>query len=378
VRRTVYSSDHEEWRKTLATFFQKEVKPRYPSWVEAGRPESWLFQRAGQLGLLGLQAPEEFGGGGVDTSFKFNAIVTEELQAAGLALGGLRLHTDICMPYFVRYANEEQRERWLPGLVSGDEVAAIAISEPGTGSDMRSIATAAVRDGDEFIVNGAKTFISNGSIADLVIVVVRIDGQEGLSLLVVEGTTPGFEHGRSLDKIGLKAQDVAELFFLDARVPAANVLGEIGRGFEYLSANLVQERLSIALNSQAAAVAALATTLDYVKERKAFGTTIGSFQNSKFELAACATEVEAGQALADAALEAMDNGELTAADAAKVKLFCSEVQGRVVDRCLQLHGGYGYMMEQPIAQAYADARVSRIFGGSSEIMKVIIAKSLGL
>jgi alkylation response protein AidB-like acyl-CoA dehydrogenase len=340
-----------------------------------------LFSRAGEIGILGLQAPEEFGGGGVKTSFKFNAIVSEEAQAAGMALGGLRLQTDICMPYFVRYANDKQALRWIPRLVSGEAISAIAISEPGTGSDVRSIATTAVRDGDEYIINGSKTFISNGSIADLLIVVVKIAdpaGADQLSLIVVEGDTPGFTKGRNLEKIGLKAQDVAELSFIDARVPVENLLGDAGRAFDYLMANLVQERLSIAINSQAAAVAALQVTLNYVKERKAFGATVGSFQNTKFELAACAAEIEAGQAMADQALSALDDGELTPVDAAKVKLFLTETQGRVVDRCLQLHGGYGYVLEYPIAHAYADARVSRIYGGSSEIMKVIIAKSMDL
>ena len=380
MQRTIYESEHEEWRRTVRSFFLDEVSPRYPSWIEEGSPEPWFWKRAGEIGILGLQVPEAYGGGGSE-SFKFNAVVGEEAQAAGLALGGLRLHMDICMPYVLAYANDEQRSRWLPRLASGDSVLAIAISEPATGSDMRAVATTAVRDGNQYVVNGAKTFISNGSIADVVIVAVKTDTESprnGLSLLVIEEGTPGFSHGRRLDKMGLKAQDVAELYFADVRVPLTNRLGDEGDGWAYLTANLAQERLSIAINSQAAAVAALAMTLDYVRERRAFGTSIGSFQNSKFELATCATEIAAGQALVDHAIEALDARALTPTDAATVKLYCTEMQGRVVDRCLQLHGGYGYMSEYPISRAYTDARVSRIYGGSSEIMRVIIAKDLGL
>jgi alkylation response protein AidB-like acyl-CoA dehydrogenase len=266
-------------------------------------------------------------------------------------------------------------------LVSGDAVSALAMSEPGAGSDMKAITTRAVRNGDHYIVYGSKTFISNGANADLIVTAVKTDpeaGREGLSLLVIEGDSPRLIRGRKLEKLGLKSQDLAELIFDDVVVPAENLLGEEGKGFAYLAENLAQERLSIAVNSQAAAVKALRDTVEYTKGRKAFGTTVASFQNTKFELAACATEVEAGQSLLDRALLAHEDGKLSAADAAMVKLYCTELQGRVIDRCLQLHGGYGYMMEYPIARAYADARVSRIYAGSSEVMKVIIARSLGL
>jgi alkylation response protein AidB-like acyl-CoA dehydrogenase len=380
MRRTIFTSEHEDFRAVVRAFYADEIVPQYPDWEKAGAPPREFWRRAGELGLLGIQVPSEFGGAGVD-SFLFNVVLTEESQAAGLALGGLRVHTDICMPYFLRYCTDEQRKRWLPRLASGDAVTALAMSEPGAGSDVKALAARAVRDGDHYVVNGAKTFISNGFTADLVITAVKTDpaaGREGLSLLVIEGGTPGFERGRRLEKIGLKAQDLAELSFTDVRVPADNMLGAEGRGFAYLTANLAQERLSIAVNSQAAAAQAVRTTVDYVTQRQAFGTTVASFQNTKFELAACATEVAAGQALLDAALGAHEAGELTAADAAKAKLFCTELQGRVVDRCLQLHGGYGYMLEYPIARAYADARVSRIYAGSSEVMKVIIARDLGL
>ena len=380
MRRTLFTQDHDAFREVVRSFYEKEAVPHYAAWEAAGHPPRDFWLRAGELGLLGVQVPEQFGGGG-ETSFLYNVILTEEAQRAGLALGGVRVHTDICMPYFLDLATEEQQARWLPRLVSGEAVAALAMSEPGAGSDVKSLTTRAERDGDCYVVNGSKTFISNGLVADLVILAVKTDpaaGRDGISLLVVEGGTPGFARGRKLEKIGLKPQDLAELSFTDMRVPVENLLGEEGRGFRYLTRNLAQERLSIAVNSQAAAAQAILTTVAYVRERRAFGTTVASFQNTKFELAACATDVEAGQSLLDRALAAHEAGELTPADAAKVKLFCTELQGRVVDRCLQLHGGYGYILEYPIAKAYADARVSRIYAGSSEIMKTIIAKELGL
>jgi acyl-CoA dehydrogenase len=380
MKRTIFTEDHDAFRSLVRAFYAEHVVPEYGEWERAGAPPREFWTAAGKLGLLGMQVPEEYGGGGQD-SFLFNVILTEETQHAGIALGGLRMHTDIAMPYFLHHANAEQQSRWLPRLVNGDAVVALAMSEPGAGSDMKAISTRAVREADSYVVNGSKMFISNGATADLIVTAVKTDvsaGRAGLSLLVIEGDSAGLERGRKLQKLGLKAQDLAELTFDDVRVPVENRLGEEGKGFEYLTQNLAQERLSIAVNSQAAAVTALRDTVAYTKDRKAFGTTVSSFQNTKFELAACATDIEAGQALLDSALTAHENGELQAADAAKVKLFCTELQGRVIDRCLQLHGGYGYMLEYPIARAYADARVSRIYAGSSEVMKVIIAKSLGL
>jgi acyl-CoA dehydrogenase len=380
VQRMLFNDEHETFRSTVRGFYAKSVLPEYDKWEADGAPPRHFWYAAGELGLLGIQVPEQFGGGGTD-SFLFNVILTEEAQHAGVALGGLRVHTDIAMPYFLNLANDEQCRRWLPRLVSGDALAALAMSESAAGSDVKSITTRAVRDGDSYVVNGSKTFISNGLHADLIVTAVKTDpaaGREGLSLLVIDGAAPGVSRGRKLEKLGLKAQDLAELNFDDVRVPVGDLLGHEGEGFEYLTHNLAQERLSIAVNSQAAAVKALADTVAYVKERKAFGTTVASFQNTKFELAACATEIEAGQALLDRALMAHELDQLAAADAAKVKLYCTELQGRVVDRCLQLHGGYGYMLEYPIAKAYADARVSRIYAGSSEVMKVIIARSMGL
>ncbi len=380
MRRSLFNDDHQAFREMVRSFYEETIVPEYAEWERAGAPPRDFWTAAGKLGLLGIQVPEEFGGGG-ESSFLYNVILTEETQHVGIALGGLRMQTDIAMPYFLRVANREQQQRWLPRLVSGEALSALAMSEHGTGSDMKAVATRAVRRGDTYVVNGSKTFISNGANADLVITAVKTDpdaGRNGLSLLVIEADSPGFSRGRKLEKLGLKAQDLAELNFDDVEVPAENLLGREGQGFELLSENLPQERLSVAVNSQAAAVKALDDTIDYTKGRKAFGAPVASFQNTKFELAACATEIEAGQALVDRALIDHEHGELTAADAAKVKLFCTELQGRVIDRCLQLHGGYGYMMEYPIARAYADARVSRIYAGTSEMMKVIIAKSLGL
>jgi acyl-CoA dehydrogenase len=380
MKRTLFNADHDAFRATVRAFYAEQVVPEYAEWERAGAPPRHFWTAAGKLGLLGIQVPEEFGGGGQD-SYLFNVILTEESQHAGIALCGLRMQTDIAMPYFLNVANAEQKSRWLPRLISGDAVAALAMSEPGAGSDMKAIATRAVRDGDNYIVYGSKTFISNGANADLIVTAVKTNpeaGREGLSLLVIEGDSPRLTRGRKLEKLGLKSQDLAELIFDDVVVPAKNLLGEEGKGFAYLTENLAQERLSIAVNSQAAAVKALHDTVEYTKARKAFGTTVSSFQNTKFELAACATDVEAGQSLLDRALLAHEDGALSPSDAAMVKLFCTELQGRVIDRCLQLHGGYGYMMEYPIARAYADARVSRIYAGSSEVMKVIIARSLGL
>ncbi|WP_188190255.1 acyl-CoA dehydrogenase family protein [Nonomuraea sp. SYSU D8015] len=382
MRRTVFDEDHEAFRATVRDFLVREVVPVYPEWEKAGAAPRDFYRLAGKLGILGLQVPEEYGGGG-QRSFKFNAVVNEELARAKLGLGPVRVHTDIVLPYLLRYTGEEQKRRWLPGVASGELMTAIAMTEPGTGSDLAGIASTAVLDGEHYVLNGAKTFITGAVNADLVLVVARTappadDRRAGLSILVVESAAPGFSVGRNLDKLGLKAQDTAELAFADVPVPAANLLGEEGRAFDYLRHNLAQERLSIAVNAQAAAATALEVTLAYVGERNVFGRPLSGFQNTKFVLAECATDVEAGQALVDRALEEHDAGGLSAADAAKVKLFCTELQSRVVDKCLQLHGGYGYVLEYPIARMYADARVTRIYGGTSEVMKSIIAKSIGL
>ena len=375
MERTVFSEQHEEWRSEVRDFLTSEVVPSYAEWEAELMPPRSFWTRAGEVGILGIGVPAEYGGL-PDSGFKHSAVVTEEAQRAGLAIGGVRVHTDICMPYFLEYADTEQKERWLPRLARGDAVVALAMSEPGAGSDMKAMSTRAVRDGDHYVVNGTKTFISNGRGADLIILAVKTDpaeGRRGISLLVVEVPTDGFERGPSLDKVGLKAQDLCELYFTDVAVPAANLLGEENRGFEYMTSNLAQERLSIAINAQAAAVAALEVSLEEFA-----GGNGSTPQHVKFELAGCAAEVEAGQSLIDRALEANEAGTLSPADAAAAKLFCTELQGRVADRCLQLHGADGYERDSRIARAYADSRVSRIYGGSSEIMKVIIAQSRGL
>jgi len=372
MERRIYDANHEAFRAKVRSFLAEEVLPGYPEWELAGRPPEWFWRRAGELGILGIGVPEQYGGLPRAT-FKHSAVVTEEAQRAGLTLGGLRVQTDICMPYFIEYATDEQRARWLPGLAAGKYVSAIAMTEPGAGSDMKAMSTRAVLDGDHYIVDGAKTFITNGLSANLMIVAVKTDpqaGRKGISLLVVDTATPGFERGRKLEKIGLRTQDLAELAFTDMAVPKANLLGQENRGFEYLTSNLAQERLSIALNSQAAAVATLDHAISAVQQNDAAG------QVAKFELAARKAEVEAGQALADRALDRHVEGELSAADAATVKLFCTELQGRVTDRCLRLLGPAAYARTSPVGRAFADARVSRIYGGSSEIMKVIISKEL--
>jgi alkylation response protein AidB-like acyl-CoA dehydrogenase len=382
MRRTLFDDEHEDFRASWRTFLEREVAPHYDQWEQDRLVPREVFAKAGGHGFLGMAVPEDHGGAGVD-DFRFNVVLSEEAQRMGVGSVhlGMSVHSDICLPYFMRYATAEQKERWLSRLASGELIAAIAMTEPGTGSDLAGIATTAVRKDGEYVVNGAKTFITNGINADLVITAVRTDRSErhrGLSLLVVERDTPGFERGRNLEKVGTHAQDTAELFFDDARVPAENLLGNEGEGFAYLVSNLPQERLAIAVAAVAAAEAAVQWTVEYVRDRKAFGTPIGSFQNTRFELAEMRTEVDVGQAYVDRCVEALNAGELSAEDAAGAKWWCTELQGRVVDRCLQLHGGYGYMLEYPIARAYADARVTRIYGGSNEIMKEIVGRSLRL
>jgi alkylation response protein AidB-like acyl-CoA dehydrogenase len=374
MRRTVLDERHEAFRKEVRAFLQDEVVPEYAEWERAGAPPRAFWPRAAAVGILGINVPVEYGGT-PGTTYLHSAVFAEEAQTLGLALGGVRVQVDICMPYYLSYGTAEQRLRWIPRLTGGDAIAAIAMSEPATGSDLKGMATTARREGDRYVVNGAKTFISNGMKADLVLVAVKTDrdaGRDGISLLVVEEGMPGFSRGKKLAKMGQQAQDLAELFFDDLEVPVDNLLGEPNRGFAYLTANLAQERLSIGVNSQAAAAAAMAATVELVGA----GTRPG--QHVKFELAACATDVAAGQALVDQALAAHEAGELSPSDAAMVKLFCTELQGRVTDRCLQLLGPAGARKSGPLGRAYADARVARIYGGSSEIMKVIVSQSLGL
>ncbi|WP_408899516.1 acyl-CoA dehydrogenase family protein [Nocardioides sp. R1-1] len=383
MRRTVFNEDHEDYRRTIRAFLETEVVPNYQEWYDAGQVSRELYTKLGELGVFGIEVPEEYGGAGIH-SFKFSAILTEECARAGVNLGGSGVHVELCLPYLLKLGTPEQLKRWMPGFVAGTEMWAIAMTEPGTGSDLAGMQTTAKRDGDHYVLNGAKTFITGGVLADRVIVCARTspplesNRRFGISLLCVDTTSEGWAVGRKLDKLGLRTSDTAELSFTDVRVPVSDLLGEENEGFSYLGQNLPQERLGIAYGAYAQAAAAVRFTQAYVEERKVFGAPVASFQNTKFELAACQAEVDAAQAVCDRALEAHDAGELSAVDAASAKLFCTEVAGRVIDRCLQLHGGYGYMNEYPIARLYADTRVTRIYGGTSEVMKLIIAKSMGL
>ena len=382
MKRTIFEPEHRDYRESVRRFLADEVVPHHEQWERDGIVPRELFPTAAEKGMLAMTVPEQFGGAGVD-DFRFNQIIGEEVHYAHVAGSGLglTLHNDICLPYFLSYCSPEQRERWLPGIAEGRLITALAMTEPGIGSDLASMTATALREDGHYVVNGAKTFITNGINSDLVITALKTDPSErhrGISLFVLERGMEGFERGRNLDKLGMHAQDTAELFFNDVRVPADNLLGEEGQGFTYLVSNLAQERLSIAIAGVAAAQAALDVTLDYVRERTAFGQPIGSFQASRFALAEIKTEVELATIYIDQAVMALNAGELSAEDAAMAKWWCSELQGRVVDRCLQLHGGYGYMLEYPIARAYADARITRIYGGTTEIMKEIVGRSLGL
>ncbi|MFG1898236.1 acyl-CoA dehydrogenase family protein [Micromonospora zamorensis] len=377
ANRTIFSDDHLAFTELVRAFIDKEIAPHHDRWEADGIVDRGLWRAAGAAGLLGFSVDERYGGGGV-TDRRFSAVLTEELARAGASGPAFGLHNDIIGPYLTDLTNDEQKQRWLPGFCSGDIITAIAMSEPGAGSDLQGITTTAVRDGDTYVLNGQKTFISNGILADLVIVVARTDPgarHRGISLLVVERGMDGFERGRNLDKIGQKAQDTAELFFADVRVPAANLLGVEGQGFAYLMRNLPFERLSIAVAALAGAETVFEQTLAYCKQREAFGRPIGSFQHNRFVLAELATELRLGRVFVD---QCLVEPALTAETAAMAKWWCTELQHRTVDRCLQLHGGYGYMREYPVAKAYLDARVQTIYGGTTEIMKEVIGRSLGL
>ncbi|MFE5739354.1 acyl-CoA dehydrogenase family protein [Streptomyces celluloflavus] len=385
MRRTVFNEDHEAFRETIRAFIEAEVVPVYDRWIEAGQAPRDFYKKLGELGVFGIEVPEEYGGAG-EHGFKFNAVITEECARAGVSFGGSSVHTALCLPYLLAYGNEEQKRRWLPPFVSGDMMTAIAMTEPGTGSDLAGMKTTAKlsADGTHYVLNGAKTFITGGVLADRVIVCARTappsaeDRRAGITLLVVDTTSEGYAVGRKLEKLGLKTSDTAELSFTDVKVPVEDRLGEEGKAFSYLGQNLPQERLGIAFGAYAQAAAAVRFATEYVRDREVFGKTVASFQNTKFVLADCRSEVDAMEAVVDRALEAHDAGELTAADAASAKLFTTERAAVVIDKCLQLHGGYGYMQEYPISRLYADTRVSRIYGGTSEVMRSIVAKSMGL
>jgi alkylation response protein AidB-like acyl-CoA dehydrogenase len=381
VERRIFTEEHDQFRQMVRGFLETEVVPFHDDWEREGIVPRELWKKAGAQGLLCTDVPTEYGGGGV-ADFRYNVVITEELCRVGASGVGFPLHNDVVVPYFLKYATDEQKQRYLPPMCSGETITAIAMTEPGTGSDLAGVKTTAiVQDDGSYLLNGAKTFITNGITADLVIVVAKTDPSEkhgGISLLLVERGMEGFERGRKLDKIGMAAQDTAELFFNDVRVPAENVLGEVGKGFLYLMQALPQERLGIAVAGSAGAMAALDMTLAYCKEREAFGRPIGSFQNTRFKLAEMKTKALITREFVDRCTELHNEGKLPVDEAAMAKYWASDVLNEVVDECVQLHGGYGYMREYPIARAFVDARVQRIYGGTNEIMKEIIGRTMGV
>ena len=379
MKQRIFDEEHLMFKDAFERFVAHEIMPYHEQWEKDGIVSRQIWQQAGELGFLCMDVPEEYGGGGVK-DFRYNAIVTGELARAGASGVGFGLHNDVNMPYFLSYATPAQKRRWLPKMCRGELITAIAMSEPNAGSDLAGIQTTAVRQGDHYILNGQKTFITNGILSDVVIVVAKTDptaGHQGISLLVVERGMDGFERGRNLEKIGLKAQDTAELFFRDVRVPIENLLGQEGKGFYQLMHQLPQERLSIGVIAVAVCEAVLAMTMTYCQERMAFGRPIGKFQNSRFKLAEMKTEIEIARVFVDRCIMELNQEALTAVEAAMAKWWTTELQKRVVDQCLQLHGGYGYMLEYPIAKAYIDTRVQTIYGGTTEIMKEIIGRDLG-
>jgi alkylation response protein AidB-like acyl-CoA dehydrogenase len=381
VERRIFTDEHEAFRETMRRFVADEVVPHHAQWERDGQVPPELWKKAGALGILCTDVPAEYGGGGI-RDFRYNVIVTEELARVGASGVGFPLHNDVVVPYLLALATDEQEQRWFPGMCSGETITAIAMTEPGTGSDLAAMTTTALRQHDgSYLLNGAKTFITNGITSDLVIVCAKTDPDAkhgGISLVVVERGMEGFTRGRNLEKIGMHAQDTAELFFSDVRIPAENLLGTEGQGFVYLMQALPQERLGIAVSAIAGARSAFETTLEYCKGREAFGRPIGSFQNSRFVLAEMATKIAVGQEFVDRCIVALDEQQLTVTDAAMAKYWMTDLLGEVVDACVQLHGGYGYMAEYPIARAFVDARVQRIYGGTNEIMKEIIGRSLGV
>ena len=377
VQRNVFRDDHEMYRETVRRFLERECKPRQDAWDLAGQVDRETWLKAGKEGLLCASLPEEYGGGGGD--FGHAAVFAEEMARSGVSGPAFGMHSDIIAPYILRAGSEEQKRQWLPGAASGEIVLAIAMTEPGTGSDLKAVRATAVRDGDEYIINGSKTFISNGLTADLIIVVCKTDptaGAKGISLIAVEATRAGFRRGRKLQKVGQYAQDTAELFFDNVRVPISNRLGEEGKGFAYLMGELPQERLSIAISAAARLERALENTLEYVKQRRAFDQTVWDFQNTKFKLADIKAQAVAVRTMIDHYIAEHTRRRLTLAEAAIAKLFATETLGKALDEMVQLHGGYGYMLEYPIARDFVDMRVTRIYGGTSEVMRDLIARNL--
>jgi alkylation response protein AidB-like acyl-CoA dehydrogenase len=377
MHESMYDENLKAFRDSFVKFLDKEVKPHHAKWEDDGVVPRAIWEKAGDAGFLCIPQAEEYGGAGLP--FRYAAVVQEELSRAHASGVAFSLHSDIIAPYIENFGTDDQKKRWLPGMATGRTIGALAMSEPGTGSDLQGITTKAVLDGDEWILNGSKTFISNGQLCDITIVVARTEEAEGWqsqSLIVVPSTAKGFVRGKRLEKMGMHAQDTSEMHFEDCRVPRDYLLGERGQGFVYLMKQLAQERLVIAIASVAGAQECLARTIEYVKDRKAFGKPIASFQNTKFKLAEMATEIKLGECLVDKCIAGIEAEENLTVEASMAKYWCSEMLGRVVDTCLQMYGGYGYMMEYPIAKAYLDARVQRIYGGTTEIMKEIIARSL--
>ncbi len=379
MERNIFTEEHQMFRESVRRFIQKEIAPYHEEWEKAGIVPRELWLKAGEMGFLAMDVPEAYGGLGLQ-DFRYNVVLTEELTKAGASGVGFGLHNDVTVPYFLAYGTEEQKRRFLPKFVTGEWITAIAMSEPDAGSDLAGIRTTAARQNGHYLLNGQKTFITNGILSDVVIVVAKTDpeaGHSGVSLLVVERGMAGFARGRNLDKIGLKAQDTAELFFDNVKVPAKNLLGGEGQGFYQLMQQLPQERLSIAVIAAAACEAILEMTIQYCQERTAFGRPIGKFQHNRFLLAEMKTETEIARVFVDRCITELNAGNLSPAEAAMAKWWTTELQKKVVDQCLQLHGGYGYMMEYPIAKAYLDSRVQTIYGGTTEIMKEIIGRALG-
>jgi alkylation response protein AidB-like acyl-CoA dehydrogenase len=380
MHRSLYGADHEAYRETVREFLAREVVPHQHDWDRDRWIDRSVFARAAKAGIYALEVGENYGGAG-ESDYRYRMVVCEEMSRVNALSFGLTisLQDDLVLHYLLDLTNDEQKSRWLPGFAAGELIGALAMTEPGAGSDLRGIKTSARRDGDVYLLNGQKTFISSGSMADVVVVAARTDpegGSRGFSLFVVERDTPGFERGRKLDKIGLPAQDTAELYFHDAEVPAANLLGTEGNGLRYLMSHLPRERLGVSAKAIATMRAIFETTVDYCKQREAFGAPLTDKQHVRFELAEMSTEIDIAEAYVDKSVLAYNAGELTAVDAAKGKWYVSELQKRVIDRCLQLHGGYGYMTEYPVARAYLDTRIETIYGGTTEIMKEIIGRDI--
>ena len=380
IPRRLFSPEHEEFRASFRRFLEKEVIPRHEAWEERGYVDREVWASAGANGFLCPSMPEQYGGSGADRLYSM--VMMEETAKARTTGLGFSLHSEIVAPYILKYGTDEKKQRFLPRMARGEIIGAIAMSEPGVGSDLQSVKTSAVKDGEGYYtVNGAKTFITNGWNADLVIVVAKTNpalGAKGTSLLLVERGMKGFDKGKRLKKLGLKAQDTSELFFDNVHVPASNLLGAEGQGFVYLMQELPWERMQIAIGATASAQQAIDDTMTYVRERKVFGNAVASFQNTRFKLAELQAQVQMARVFVDQCMTLLLDGQLDAPTAAMAKLTCTEIAGKVIDECLQLHGGYGFMWEYPIARAYADTRVSRIYGGTNEIMKEVIARSMGL